>query len=119
VETKRIEELMMNEHEVHLHITRKTPTLHPLKGIIDVAQCCCSQIGSRQPPQENSFVDSGGWLIVFEIATALRCFAERYTQAKNHFDKAFCGTSNSRNQKVVLCGNHITRRSCLRTEQGR
>jgi hypothetical protein len=32
----------------------------------------------RRPPQENWSFDSGGRRIVFEFATALRCFAERY-----------------------------------------
>jgi len=36
----------------------------------------------RQPPQENESVSSGGWLIIFKFATALRCFAERYAPVR-------------------------------------
>jgi hypothetical protein len=60
-------------------ITSKTPTLHLLKMNYSCRSMLLLTIWFAPPAARELVFHSGGRRIVFEFATALRCFAKRYT----------------------------------------
>ena len=65
--------------------------------MVFAARICCAL---RR--EENEFVDKRRRAHIERRQKPLRCAAKRYTQAKIHFDKAFCGTFNQPRERLYL-----------------